>query len=228
MQMIDPSLDGPADPEALKIFAALNTLGVIAVRPILLAIAGTHDSLDAMRFILKLIVRRIVVGNLATGSIERRFGDAAKEVHDSTDWHILKRKLADLNPSRDEFINQLQKRSFNKGTLAFLRRSIIWKSTTPDKEGVLHFIMPRQQTIWDNFSEEDALYWGSKIPNTFLSKLERRPKEAISWEGFKQSILNNSVEGEWGDKLRSIDVWNATTMEEIGAHFAEVAADVWF
>ena len=228
MQMIDPSLDGPADPEALKIFAALNTLGVIAARPILLAIAGTPDSLDAMRFILKLVVRRIVVGNLGTGSIERRFGDAAKEVHDSADWHILKRKLADLNPSRDEFINQLRKRSFNKGTLAFLRRSIIWKSTTPDTDGVLHFIMPRQQAIWEGFSEEDALYWGSKIPNTFLSKLERRPKEAISWEGFKQSILNYGIEGEWVDKLRSINVWNATTMEEIGAYFAEVAGDVWF
>jgi hypothetical protein len=31
--MIDPSAAGPAEPEALKIFAALNSLAVIAVSP---------------------------------------------------------------------------------------------------------------------------------------------------------------------------------------------------
>lgn len=64
LQMIDPTLAGPAEPEALKIFAALNSLGVIAVRPILLAVAGVPNSLEGMKYILQLVVRRIVVGNL--------------------------------------------------------------------------------------------------------------------------------------------------------------------
>ena len=42
-QMIDPTLPGPANSGALGIFSALNDLGVIAVRPILLAVAKCPD-----------------------------------------------------------------------------------------------------------------------------------------------------------------------------------------
>ncbi len=228
LQMIDPSLDGPADAEALKIFAALNSLGVIAVRPILLAISETEDSLDGMRYILKLVVRRIVVGNLGTGNVERRFGEAAKDIHDSGDWHVIEKELDDLNPAQADFVEQIYRRSFNKGTLAFLRRSIIMKSITPDTIGVLHFIMPRQHANWEGLSDEDALYWGGTLANTYLSTLERRPKDAISWKGFKQSILPSGIDGEWEEKLENIDVWDTTSMETISADLTEVARDVWY
>ena len=228
MQMVDSSLAGPAEPEALKIFAALNSLGVIAVRPILLAISGTQNSLDGMRYVLQLVVRRIVVGNLGTGNVERRFGEAAKNVHDSGDWHAVEKDLIDLNPSREEFVHQIQRRSYNKGTLTFLRRSVIMNSMTPDMLGILHFIMPRQQAIWNGISEEDALFWSGTIANTYLSTLERRPKEAISWEGFKQSFLNNGVKGEWIEYLGKKDVWNAATMESISMDLAQAAGNVWY
>lgn len=228
MQMIDPSLEGPADLEALKIFAALNSLGVIAVRPILLAIFDTPNPLEGMRHILKLVVRRIVVGNLGTGNVERRFGEAAKNVHDSGDWHAVEKELADLNPPREDFVEQFRKRSFNKGALAFLRSSIISTSITPDTLGILHFIMPRQQAVWNGLSEEDALFWGGTIANTFLSTLERRPKEAVSWEGFKHSILSEGVNGEWVEKLRNLDVWDTRSLEAISDELAKAAGDVWY
>lgn len=228
MQMVDPSLDGPAEPEALKIFAAFNSLGVIAVRPLLLAIFGTENSLDGMRYILKLVVRRMVVANLGTGTIDRRFGEAAKNVHDSKDWHVLEDELMDLNPSRENFVDKISKRSFSKGMLTFLRSSIIEQSIKPDKLGTLHFIMPRQQEFWSGFNEEDAISWGGTIANTFLSTLERRPKAAVSWKGFKQSILNDGVEGEWVEKLRSLDVWDARSLEAISDELAQAAGDVWY
>ncbi len=93
LQMMDPSLAGPANPEALKIFSALNSLSVIAVRPILLAVANVKEPLDGMRYILRLVVRRIVVGNLGTGNVERRLGEAAKRVHDTGDWTALEHDL---------------------------------------------------------------------------------------------------------------------------------------
>lgn len=120
LQMVDPSLPGPGDPEALKVFAALNSLGVIAVRPILLALAAAPKTLQGMRYLLRLVVRRIVVGNLGTGNVERRFGEAAKAVHDTGDWTVLRRDLADLNPSRDEFVEQLRKRSLQQGCAGIL------------------------------------------------------------------------------------------------------------
>jgi hypothetical protein len=228
MQMIDPTLDGPAEPEVLKIFAALNSLGVIAVRPILLAISETPDALKGMHYVLKLVVRRIVVGNLGTGNVERRFGEAAKKVHDTHDWHVVEEELRDLNPTREDFVAQIRKRSFNKGTLAFLRRSIVAESPTPDMQGVLHFVMPRQGNYWAGLSEEDALFWGGTIANTFLANLERRPKEAITWEGFKSSILPEGVHGEWADELRNLDAWDVDSLEAISGKLAEVAGHVWY
>jgi len=228
LQMVDPSLAGPAEPEALKIFGALNSLGVIAVRPILLAIAGTPDALEGMQYVLQLVVRRIVVGNLGTGNVERRFGEVAKQVADSKNWRAVVDSLKDLNPARDDFITQLSKRSFNKGVLGFIRRSIIANSITPSTNGVLHFIWTRQTLEWKGLSEEDAVYWGSTIGNTFLSTLDRRPKGANDWDGFKKHMLGTAVENEWIGKLGGLNDWNAATVEDIGSELAKVAANVWY
>lgn len=228
LQMIDPTLDGPADPEFLKIFAALNSLGVIAVRPILLAMSEAPNSLEGMNYILRLVVRRIVVGNLGTGNVERRFGEAAKMIHDIHDWHAVEEELRDLNPARDQFVGQISRRSFNKESLTFLRRSIVTQSTTPEKLGVLHFIVPRQGVNWAGLSEEDALFWGGTIANTFLATMERRPKEATSWEGFRKSILTAGIQGEWIKTLMQFNAWNADAMETISGELAEVAGNVWY
>jgi hypothetical protein len=228
MQMIDPSLEGPAEPEALKIFAALNSLGVIAVRPTLLAIAETKNPIDGMRYVLRLVVRRLVVGSLGTGNVERRFGEAAKKVHDSHNWRVLEKELLDLNPSREEFVGQIGRRPFKKEALAFLRSSIVTKTMTPDTLRVLHFVMPRQHPVWAGISEEDGLRWGGTLGNTFLATLERRPREAANWGGFKQYILKHGVEGEWVEKLERLDVWNAATIEGMGAELGKVAGDVWY
>jgi len=228
LQMIDPTVAGPAEPEALKIFAALNSLGVIAVRPILLAVAGVPEALDGMKYVLQLVVRRIVVGNLGTGNVERRFGEAAKKVLETGGWKSLTRDLKDLNPTRREFIDQLQKRSFNKGVLQFLRRSIISKSITPEAPGVLHFIWTRQTPNWQGMSEEDGAFWGNTIGNTLLSKLDRRPKEAANWGGVKEFMLHTAIEQEWVKALEGHDVWDAGALEEMGEKLAEIGGDVWY
>lgn len=228
LQMIDPSLEGPAEPEALKIFSALNSLGVISVRPILLAMASTPNALEGMLYILRLVVRRIVVGTLGTGNVERRFGEAAKRVHDESDWRGIQEDLADLIPTKEEFEEQLRKRSLNKAVLTFLRRSIIEETEIPERTGTLHFIRPRQASEWEGFSEEDDNFWGNTIGNTVLSSLERRPKGASTWEGFKENILSSAVPGEWTSKLESFDEWNAEAVVEVGNELSKKAADVWY
>jgi len=228
LQMIDPTIAGPADPDALKIFEALNALSVIAVRPILLAIAEAKNPLEGMRYILRLVVRRIVVGNLGTGNVERRFGEVAKKIHDAGNWKVMVDDLRDLNPSRDEFVGQLARRSFNKGVLGFLRRSILSDSITPDAFGVLHFVRPRQAAEWRGMSEEDTAFWGSTIGNTFLADLDRRPKAASSWKGFKDSMLPHAADGEWRKRLEKIDVWSDAAVERIGKDLANTAGNIWF
>lgn len=227
-QMIDPTLAGPAEPDALSVFAALNSLGVMAVRPILLSVANVPDSVEGMKYTLRLVVRRIVVGNLGTGNVERRFGEAAKRVNEQGNWNVLVEELGDLNPSREEFAEQLRKRSFNKGVLAFLRHSILAKSITPNSDGFLHFIWTRQAPQWEGLSEKDGAFWASTIGNTFIALLDRRPKGAGDWSGFKEHVIPHGVDGEWTRDLRQIDEWNAAAIEQMGAELAQIACDVWY
>lgn len=227
MQMVDPTLAGPAQPESLKIFAALNSLGVTAVRPILLAIAGVPDPIGGMRSVLTLVVRLLVVGNLGTNNIERRFGEVAKKIHEQRSWRPIEEDFRDVNPPQQDFVTQLSRRSFKKGVLAFIRKSIVANRITPERVGVLHFIMPQNTPPWDGFTEEDAAFWGGTIGNTFLSTADRRP-DARDWNGFKQNMLGTGIQGEIVERLRGFDGWTAATVSEIGQQLAEAAGNVWY
>lgn len=228
LQMIDPSLEGPAQPGALKVFSALNSLGVIAVRPMLLAIAEVPDSLSGMQFVLRLVVRRIVVGNLGTGNVERRFGEAAKKIADTGDWRSIIGDLRDLNPSRSDFVSQLQRRSFNKNLLSFMRRSILEDTMTPERYGNLHFIWTRQSETWGGMSEEDGAFWAATIGNTILAQIERRPKGIEAWDDFKNQLLPHAVDDEWTESLEPVDDWDADAVETIGGELAETAGRIWY
>lgn len=178
--------------------------------------------------LLRLVVRRIVVGSLGTGSIERRFGDAAKKIHDQKNWSATLNELADLNPSKIDFEEQIQKRSYNKNTLTFLRRSILQKSTTPAATGTLHFIRPRQSETWPGFSDGEDNYWAATIGNTILATAERRPKSSGNWDEFKENLLTQAVENEWTNELSSLQKWTAQEVCSIGRLLSEAAANVWY
>ncbi|MBG1230930.1 DUF262 domain-containing protein [Aestuariivirga litoralis] len=227
-QMIDPTLEGPAEPFALKAFIALNKLNVITVRPLMLAISDLPNPQQGLEYVLKLVVRRIIVGTLGTGNIERRFSDAAKKVKDTSSWGFLESDLRDLNPTKDFFESQLSKRSFNKGTLSFIRNSIVSRSIVPETYGVLHFVMPKTAIAWPGFDDDERAYWLTTIGNTFLSSEVRRPGDAITWPGFKVHVLPTAWHGEWVRELEEIEVWDATAVKLMAARLAKAAADIWY
>jgi hypothetical protein len=227
-QMIDVSLPGPLEGEALDIFSALNSLSVISVRPILLSIVETQGGdVGPMRDLLRLVLRRIVVGNLGTGNVERRFGEAAKALRIGRVWARIMEDLADLMPSRDDFVGQLSRRSLNKQTLAFIRRSVVQGTMYPVKEGYFHLIRPKQAYEWEGFQPEEITFWTNTIGNTFLVDAERRHRVA-NWEDFKQLMLPDAVAGELTARLETFDDWDAEAVEQIGVELAEVAANVWY
>lgn len=228
LQMMDPSLDGPADADSLAIFSSFNSLGVMSIRPILLSLQNTPRNTEGMHEILKLVVRRIVVGNLGTGNIERKFGEAAYNIMRNKEWETTLEDLRDLNPEREEFLEQLRKRSFNKTTLTFLRRSVILESTTPEAQGFLHYIFPRQRNEWTDLSEDDASFWFNTLGNTILAHPERRPKGANNWEGFKKNLLPHAIDEEWKARLLEFEKWDADDVSNVGRELAEVACNVWY
>lgn len=230
IQMMDPKQEGPAEPEALKIFTALNALSVIAVRPLLLSISQTPNSIKGMYYVLQLVARRIVVGTLGTGNVERRLGEAAKLIRETGDWTVIINELQDLNPPKETFINQLEKRSFNKRVLSFLRHSIIEKSMTPNIYGVLHQIRPKdiEDRVWPGFDDAEAAYYLAGLGNSFLTTNGRRDQGADTWEGFKNSMLPTGIEGELNQDLSKYDRWGADELKEVVHTLSLTAADVWY
>lgn len=229
LQMIDPTLSGPADAFALKIFSALDQLGVISVRPLLLSIMQADESAakEGMSQVLRLVVRRIVAGNLGTGNVERILGEAARLIHETSDWQAAASLLRSLDPTDEAFLDQLKTRSFNKAVLAFLRRSLVQRTMTPENTGVLHFVAPRQQLTWDGLTEEKLAYWGGTIANTVLANMERRPKFANNWVGVKEELLGAADPNEFTEQLLRFDQWDENAIEEVATHLSLVARDIW-
>ncbi len=228
MQMTDPSLDGPAEPAMLKVFAALNELGIVAARPLLLALHGTDDAMAGANDILRLVVRRVVANNLGSGGIERRFSDAAWTVHKRNSWPKAKSALLDLDVERGDFERALAKDRYNKGTLAFVRRSVVQDTITPEQVGTLHFVRPRRSDSWGGWSREQALTWETTVGNTVLAGVLRRPKGAATWDGFKERLLPEAVQGERFEQLAAFDKWDAVAVRLMGATISEAAGDVWY
>lgn len=227
-QMMDPTLPGPADDFSLRVFLALNQLNVITVRPLMMAISDLEEPSSGLEYILKLVVRRMIVGTLGTGNIERRFSDAAKRVSDEKSWAFLEGEFSDLNPSKEEFVAQLKKRSFNKGTLTFLRSSIVENNIAPSHYETLHFIVPRNRSDWPGFNEEERSIWVSKIGNTLLSRESRRPEGALSWGGVKEILLPTAVPGEQIDTLLEFEVWDVASVRTVTNNLAETAGEIWY
>lgn len=227
-QLMDPTSEGPAEADWLRVFSSLEDLGVISVRPMLLAISESERSSEGMRKLLRLVVRRIVVGNLGTGNVERRFSEAARKIKLQGSWDESLRDLDDLNPSRGDFVEQLRKRSLNMGTLAFLRRSVRQQTITPETSGTLHLIRPRQAPDWLDFPDDEFSYWGSTIGNTILTNAERRPRGSGTWDGFQTDLLVESLEPETTRRLESLGRWDAGAVEDAGRRIAEEAADIWY
>ncbi|MFD8248471.1 DUF262 domain-containing protein [Nocardia sp. NPDC059691] len=228
LQTMDPTLAGPADQNQLAVFSVLNELNVVSVRPILLAMLETPESADGMREILKLVVRRAVVGNLGTGSVEKRFGQAAKQIASERSWQGAIESLDDLNPGIDDFQEILGRRSMNKGLLKVMRLSVLQNTITPELAGYLYYIKPRNAPDWTESDEDRVAYWASTIGNTFIATTARRPMNSSTWAGFKDDLLPRGINGEWRDKISSYESWDVASIEDVGSSLASKAADVWY
>jgi hypothetical protein len=227
-QMIDPDAAGPASTEATRIFRSLNEINVIAVRPLVLALQDKPESLEGMREVLRLVVRRVVTGGLGTGNVERRFGEAASQIQRDGAWHDAMNSLRDLNPKRDEFVNQLATRPLTRGTLHFIRRSIVQGNETPEWSGYLHTIRPRQTASWPGFTDDDFLIWGATLGNSFIGTEPIRPASAVTWDAVKRDLLPLAVRGEWAERLKGIKRWDVAAVRDVGREVASAAAEVWY
>jgi len=229
LQMIDPDSDGPAPADWVPVLGALSELEVISVRPILMAmaLAVPDQATEGFERVLDLVVKRTVVGNLGTGNVERLLGEAALQISLAADWHAALDSLELLIPERGEFERKAAGRPFGRRTLAFLRRSQIQNTKTPESTGYLHLVRPRQATSWPDFPLDDFTRWGSTLGNTWMATQERRPRGSSEWGSFKSSLaplaLNESLE-----HLDESGPFNAEVVETRGITLGRELGKIWY
>ena len=226
-QMIDPVPYESADDRQLEIFSAFRSLNVSSVRPILLALSDLEGGINGMEYLLRIVVRLMVVESIGTGRIENKFGEAAELLAETKDWNELPKCLSEIDPNRDRFVDRLKERSITKRTLTFIRRSALQGTRTPEDVGHLHWIMPRNRSWGGVKSSEASLV--TSIGNSFLSKTPSLPKEASkSWDDFKDNLSDFALDEEITNSLKHCVIWDAAAIEMMGQMVAEKAADVWY
>ena len=226
-QMIDPTLHGPADERQLEIFSAFRSLNVSSVRPILLALSDLEGGINGMEYLLRIVVRLMVVESIGTGRIESKFGEAAEILAESGDWNRLPQCLSEIDPNRDRFVDRLKERSITKRTLTFIRMSVLQGTRTPEEIGHLHWIMPRNRR-WGGVKLGEANLVTS-LGNSFLANTPTLPKEASkSWDDFKDILSVYALDEKITKPLKLCVKWDARAIEMMGQMMAEKAADVWY
>lgn len=228
LQMIDPSLPGPASDFGLKVYEAFNRLNVITLRPLMMAIMETKDPDAGLSNLLKLAVRRIIVGNLGTGNVERRFSEAAKKVYDLKSWESPINDLTDLIPSQETFEAVLLTRSLNKNILSFTRDSIFSQTIAPKNTYFLHFVAPKSIKKFDSLQDEELSYWGNTIGNTFLSDKDKRVPGSDTWLGFKKNMVPTAPKDDLSAELSNYERWDVEAIKKMGTELTQRAIDVWY
>lgn len=223
-QMLQPDLSGPAGKTALDVFRALNDINVIAVRPILLALSSIDDGEEGMLEVLKLVVKRVVVGNLGTGNVERRLSEAAFKIRAMREWQRPLAELRDLVPDRADFAEQLRKRSYSKNLLEFLRRSLVQRTPTPEHKGVLKFV-----SSFLNVQEEsdtDFGQWERTIGNTVLLA-ESMTLGPLPFALAIETIAKVEL-GAKSKEMRDLRSWNSGAVKEFGKTESNELVSIWY
>ncbi|CAN5490546.1 hypothetical protein BH11ARM1_BH11ARM1_02760 [soil metagenome] len=223
-QMLHPDHDGPAGATALAVFRALNDINVIAVRPILLALNSLEDSDAGMLEVLKLVIKRVVVGTLGTGNVERRFSEAALRIHSLGEWQGPLKELRDLVPDKLDFAEQLRKRSYSKNMLEFLQRSLVQSSPTPDHKGVLKFVSSLVED--DDEPDVDFGQWERTIGNTVLFA-ESKIANPMPFHVAVRFIEKEEI-GKKSSEIDSLNLWNSYTIREVGKNEADKLVAIWY
>ena len=232
LQIEDPTVSGPIKGRALELFGAFNSLGLISVRPILLSLCDMKDlrgAVEGMEHLLELIVRKMVAENIGVGKVEHQFCSAAQKVSETGNWNCFRLILASFYIDRDTFMKRLQYRTISKRTLAFVRRSALQETTTPDSSGLLQWICP-PNLPWPGFREnEQGANLVKTLGNTMLTNDELKQQSPPSnWNDFRDTVMGYAHSCETVVKMRNSAIWDSDTVEQMGQEVAKKAARVWY
>lgn len=228
LQMEDPSTAGPANDYQASIYTILNRLNVISIRPILLALTNTKNPDEGASSLLRLVVRRISVGSLGTGNVERRFSEAAKRIFSERRWEAAFEDLSDLVPSKEQFYEQVLSRTLGKNTLQVLEASAIQGKINPDlTDSFIQYVITKDGN-WGTTNPSDVNYWSTTIGNAVLTNILRRPGDSDNWNGFKREVLGKVVSKHDRGYFANLENWSIEKLEQRGETLAQAVTSIWY
>lgn len=221
---------------------ALNVLGMIQMRPLLLAILDKFDEKSvakSFRFLVSVAVRFQIVGGAGGGTLERIYSDAAKGVTDGSLTSIdqILKQITNLPPDAN-FIQAFSVASISKQGLArfYLRALEMGNSGTkvelvPSEDtarvNLEHVLPVTPSGEWlKTWSTEDAKAFQNRIGN--LAILSSKMNSIIGNDAF--SVKKKELAKSQFEFTKMIDVeieWNKDAIERRQMKMAQLAARVW-
>lgn len=227
LQLIDPSRDTEIDEELGQAFAILDAMGLRTVRPAFLAMARARDRTAGLESLLRIVLPRLVVGSFGTGSIERQFAEAAKNIYQSGSWTSALDDIKHLRPTRTEFATQVRERPFSKGLILVVRNSFLQGKVLPALHGFPHQVRPRNAEQWESFPDDDFKDVGATIGNYVLVERERRPRNTNTALAVSERLVAELIPEEYLDADAAAS-WSAQNVRAENERIAAQLEAVWY
>lgn len=238
----DHELWSKYDADAREAVYALNLLGMVQVRPLLLAILDKFDPKKASAAFKRLVavaVRFQIVGGAGGGTLERIYSDAARAVTDGklTSIGEILKGFTTL-PSDSAFIAAFSVASISKQALAryYLR---MLESASPDKSGELvpssnanrvnleHVLPITPSESWSKeWNTDDAKAYQRRLGN--MAIMAAKLNSVIGNEEFSKKVVELKKSSFLFTKMiGDFAKWDKAAIEARQTAMAEVAAKVW-
>ncbi|MNK44820.1 hypothetical protein D3C87_635620 [compost metagenome] len=222
--------------------SAFNMLGMVQVRPLLLAILDKFEPKKvsiAFKRLISVAVRFQIVGGAGGGTLERIYSDAAKGVSDGSITSIEKiLAVFTTLPTDSAFIAAFSVATVSKQALAryYLRMlesgieggsgELIPNGNTA-QVNLEHVLPVTPSEKWlKEWSADDAKAYQRRLGN--MAILSSKINSTIGNDDFmakKNELAKSSF--QFTKSIADFDIWNIEAIESRQVHMAEIAAKVW-
>lgn len=221
----------------------LNKLGFVQVRPLLLAVIANFTKPNvqkAVRLILSITVRLLLVGRSGSGAIEESYCRAAQKIYskDITKISEVKAELKSIIPSNAIFKSAFRSASLSKHYIAryylleienYLRdkeNSELYPSDDENRLNLEHILPQKIDEKWAHFTQEDHKAFYKRLGNMTL--LATRINSDLKSDTFlDKKIMFNKSKLKLNEYFKNIDAWDIKQIEERQDYLATLAPNIW-
>lgn len=228
---------------AKNYIATLKLLGMVQIRPLLLAILDKFNKIEVLKSLKLLtssVVRYTITGTLSTGVFETQFSQWAIDVRGDkiNDSKDLLKAMKHSIPNDSEFQEEFSKATVSKSFLARYYLTSLEKQlkgnvapelvpNNNEQEVNLEHIIPQTLShFWTQIDEEIAKTYYRRLGNMCLLKVKINSKTGNDSFKYKQSFYKLS-ELELTSELSKIKTWDTKAINRRQNKLAELAVKTW-